>query len=673
MNLHETEVSSQPIPRGGGLKFAYPSGSRPLEGYTIKRGIGRGGFGEVYYATSDGGKEVALKLIRRNLDVEIRGVSQCLNLKHPNLVTLYDIKRDDQDDSWVVMEYVAGECLEAVIAAHPSGMPTAELLSWFAGVVAGVAYLHDKGVVHRDLKPGNIFSDEGLVKIGDYGLSKFISASRRSGQTESVGTVHYMAPEVSNGRYGKEIDIYALGIMLYEMLTGRVPFEGESVGEVLMKHLTAQPDLSGLSEPYRAVVARALAKDPEQRFKSVTELLAALPAAGMNAKAAGPHVQLPIVGSPHAAVAVHEPVRHPAKAAAAPARTPAVVDEEPLWRATREAWRQMNEAWTRANFSTPTKILLLLGGIFIVLQAWAVTVPAIVCGTIVYGSYRIVRAILLTRAGPTIAAAAPRNNAAPPPPAASAPHVEPPVLTVAANGGTSPFRAVADAGPHRRRIAWKEREQSVPALLLKNRRERFSELLGSMLLGAGVAVAVSVVMSLILKDGMAPEQFAWLSIVSTAGSWAILIPAKFWEGTQGEPILRRFVLLLSGLALGVVAYGLDQALLVDLPWAVNMRLPNVDRYPTLFSETGAPWLNGYLAYFGFLFPLLRWWKSADPVRSTRLSLWSVMVPVFWAWLLGAFWPFPQPWGVMVAATVAISVQLASPWANTRRRTAADVA
>ena len=111
------------------------------------------------------------------------------------------------------------------------------------GICAGVAYLHDHGIVHRDLKPGNIFLDEGTVKIGDYGLAKFISCSRRSGQTESVGTVHYMAPEIANGRYGREIDTYALGIILFEMLTGTVPFEGESVGEVLMKHLTAEPDL----------------------------------------------------------------------------------------------------------------------------------------------------------------------------------------------------------------------------------------------------------------------------------------------------------------------------------------------------------------------------------------------------------------------------------------------
>ena len=79
-----------------------------MDGYTIKRGVGHGGFGEVYYATSDAGKEVALKLIRRNLDVELRGITQCLNLKHPNLIALYDIRQDDQGDTWVVMEYVSG-------------------------------------------------------------------------------------------------------------------------------------------------------------------------------------------------------------------------------------------------------------------------------------------------------------------------------------------------------------------------------------------------------------------------------------------------------------------------------------------------------------------------------------------------------------------------------------
>ncbi len=277
MNVTLATTGELAAPRGP-MKFIYASGSRPLAGYTIKRGVGRGGFGEVYYAVSDAGKEVALKLIRRHLDVELRGITHCLNLKHPNLLALYDVKQDDEDNTWVIMEYLAGQSLEDVLEQHPHGLPPQEACQWMRGIAAGVAYLHNHGIVHRDLKPGNVFRDEGLIKLGDYGLSKFISCSRRSGQTDSVGTVHYMAPEVANGRYGKQIDIYALGIILFEMLTGRVPFEGESVGEVLMKHLTALPDLSALAEPYRSIAGRALAKDPDQRFSSVEELAAQLPA-----------------------------------------------------------------------------------------------------------------------------------------------------------------------------------------------------------------------------------------------------------------------------------------------------------------------------------------------------------------------------------------------------------
>ncbi|MEN6406297.1 MAG: serine/threonine-protein kinase [Thermoguttaceae bacterium] len=273
---HLAAPSVEPRVRASG-RFQYGGGDRPLAGYTIRRGVGQGGFGEIYYATNDAGKEVALKLIRRNLEVELRGIRQCLNLRHPHLLDLYDIRQDDQGDTWVVMEYMAGRSLEDALADRPDGMPPSEALAWIHGLGAGVAHLHDHGIVHRDLKPGNIFCDGGVVKVGDYGLAKFISCSRRSRHTESIGTVHYMAPEVAGGRYGKELDVYAMGVILYELLTGRVPFEGESIGEVLMKHLSAQPDVSMLDEPYRSVVARALEKDPARRFPSAVDMLAALP------------------------------------------------------------------------------------------------------------------------------------------------------------------------------------------------------------------------------------------------------------------------------------------------------------------------------------------------------------------------------------------------------------
>ncbi len=297
------------------MKFCYNSGQRPLDGYTLKRGIGRGGFGEVYFALSDGGKEVALKLVRGDCAVELRGVAQCLNLKHPNLVALYDLRRDAQGCPWVVMEYVAGEPLNVVLSRHPDGLPRELAREWFLGMARAVGCLHDHGIVHRDLKPGNVFLENGVVKVGDYGLSKSMAASQRTAQTQSVGTVHYMAPEISTGNYNKQIDTYAAGIMLYEMLTGCVPFDGESAGEILMKHLTAPPDLSKLPPEYLPVVAKALAKNPAQRYASMAEMVRAVEAIGTTPAAAEQSRKAP---------PVKEPTRLEPVMTALPAETPSL-------------------------------------------------------------------------------------------------------------------------------------------------------------------------------------------------------------------------------------------------------------------------------------------------------------------------------------------------------------
>jgi serine/threonine protein kinase len=277
------------------MKFTYRCGQQPLPGYTIKRGIGWGGFGEVYFAVSDSGKEVALKWVRSNLDVELRGIQQCLNLKHPNLIHLYDLKQDAVGQQWLVMEYVSGESLSTIMSRHPNGLAPELACEWFTGLAAGVHYLHEHGIVHRDLKPGNIFLEAGVIKVGDYGLCKLIGESQHAGLTQNVGTVHYMAPEVTTGNYNRQIDIYAAGVILYELLTGGLPFDGQTPGEIQMKHLTSTPNLAQLPPALRPVVEKAMAKNPAHRHASMAEMsrkvqAALRPEPAAQAKAAAPKV-----------------------------------------------------------------------------------------------------------------------------------------------------------------------------------------------------------------------------------------------------------------------------------------------------------------------------------------------------------------------------------------------
>lgn len=254
------------------MPFSYRHGDRPLNGYTVQRGVGRGGFGEVYYAVSDSGREVALKYLRDNPAVELRGVSHCMNLKSPHLVKIFDVKQNADGEYFIVMEYVHGPSLRDLLIAEPQGLGPQKAAFFVRELAKGLGYLHDRGIVHRDMKPGNVFYEDGYVKIGDYGLSKFITVSQHSLQTASVGTVHYMAPEVGSGHYHRGIDIYAVGVMLYEMLFGRVPYEGATMAEVLMKHLTAQPQVDAAPEPFGRVLRTALAKDPADRYQTMAEM-----------------------------------------------------------------------------------------------------------------------------------------------------------------------------------------------------------------------------------------------------------------------------------------------------------------------------------------------------------------------------------------------------------------
>ncbi len=253
--------------------YQYQSGDTPLGGYTIKSAAGHGGFGEVYYAVSDSGREVALKAVQGYEQIELRGIRQCMNLKSPHLVTIFDVKHNEKNQPFVLMEYVAGPSLRDLIDESPGGLGAQKTAFFLREIAKGLSYLHDCGIVHRDLKPANIFYEDGYVKIGDYGLSKAINADHQQSQTVTVGTVHYMAPEVGAGKYDRSIDIYAMGVVLYEMLTGHVPFKGDTPSEVLMKHLSAKPELDEIEEPFKEAIERAMVKDPAKRYQSINEMV----------------------------------------------------------------------------------------------------------------------------------------------------------------------------------------------------------------------------------------------------------------------------------------------------------------------------------------------------------------------------------------------------------------
>ena len=648
--------------QGGGtsnaktMTFTYAPGSKPLSQYTIRRGVGVGGFGEVYFALSDAGKEVALKRIQRNLEIELRGVSHCLNLKHPNLVALYDICRDDSDQAWVVMEYVNGPNLRTVLDQSPDGLPEQEVRRWFTAVAAGVSHLHSAGLVHRDLKPGNIFDDMGVVKVGDYGLSKFMSASHRGGHTESVGTFHYMAPEIGLGQYGREIDVYALGIVLYELLTGRVPFDGESCHEIIVKHLTASPDLTDVPEPYREVIACALEKDPANRHASVDVMVAKLGFsndASEHLVSVTPNVAP--VGSaenPIRAQLVSEPVArftkpasqpaplrngHEAHGVAAIAASP--TNGEPLARAVNASLADLKRWWGTLDRSPKAKkVLLLLGGFVLFINThWLL--PLLMCIGFIYVPYYIIRQMVLhVNQQPTYAQAQR-------------------IATV-----------VGEPAKPKTKHQWRTHMRH--DLRAKRSIHRAAELSTSWVAATLTVVGLAIVAGVIgLRTGdvnaftIAP--FGWMGAVVLLGSLGILGMGKLWERDEGEPLPRRLVMAGIGAGVGVVAYSAHQYLLLPLDTGLDREISAFELPQALYRADGLPRASALMAHFALLFAIVRWWKPVDPLRRTRLSLWNVAVVVVTAWAVHQLIPIPQPYGMMMAGGMAIAVQMSAPWIDPR--------
>ncbi len=242
--------------------YRFQSGDRPLPGFKIARPVDRGGFGEVYCGVTDQGKRVALKWLWQHSPVELRGARECLNFRHPHLIEIHDIRLGSNGEIWVVMEWVDGLDLAGLLRENPQGMPAGRVAQWLKQLAGALDYLHQRGVIHRDLKPSNLLLEEGRIKLGDFGLAKQIWPNPDGPHSECVGTVHYMAPEVARGQYGPASDVYSLAVLAYELLTGQVPFPGETPAEVLMKHLTESPRLECVSTALQPLFGQALAKDP---------------------------------------------------------------------------------------------------------------------------------------------------------------------------------------------------------------------------------------------------------------------------------------------------------------------------------------------------------------------------------------------------------------------------
>ncbi|MBX3462135.1 MAG: serine/threonine protein kinase, partial [Planctomycetes bacterium] len=260
-----------------------------VAGFEITTKLGAGMSGLVFRARRQSiGKDYAIKFlrvddaeVRRAVLAELEQVEHFAQVDHPNLVSIDD--RGEIDGiPYLVMAFAGTETLRDRMPAGgtpPDPEAKAELLRWFLQVCRGLAALHDHSLVHFDVKPANVFLKGGVARLGDYGLSKLVTHSRGS-LSMGRGTPYYMAPELLQRRGDHRSDVYSLGVVLYELLCGQVPFRGDSEWEVLRQHETAVPALPAhLTADERAVLQRCLAKDPAARFASVHDLIAAFGAA----------------------------------------------------------------------------------------------------------------------------------------------------------------------------------------------------------------------------------------------------------------------------------------------------------------------------------------------------------------------------------------------------------
>jgi serine/threonine-protein kinase len=259
--------------------------------YEIIRSLGAGAMGEVYLAHQAAiGREVAIKTILPNVakgeDAESRfrrEAEAAGKLSHPNLVTIFDFDKDG-DTLFLVMEFVKGDDLEDLVKQR--GLSQSQFLEVLAQVCDGLSHAHRNGIIHRDIKPANvrvIRDGRNLqAKVMDFGIARMVDSSMTATGIV-MGTVSYMAPEyIRGGGATAQSDLFAVGVMLYECLTGRKPFAGDNTTTILFKIVSEPPppiDLSvfqGISPSVRNVLDKALCKEPADRFQTADDLARAL-------------------------------------------------------------------------------------------------------------------------------------------------------------------------------------------------------------------------------------------------------------------------------------------------------------------------------------------------------------------------------------------------------------
>lgn len=257
--------------------------------YRIVERLGGGGMGEVYKAVDLMlEREVAVKCLPHNLTREARFVerfrTEAMNLgrlSHPNIATLHSFFREGEQ-FYMVMEYVAGETLEAALRRE-GAFTFEQALPLFCRTLDGVGHAHEKGIIHRDIKPANIMlTPGGVVKVMDFGIAHAVGSRRMTEAGRLIGTFEYMSPEqVRSEPSDQRADIYSLGILLFEMLSGRVPFSSPSEYELMRAHIEVPPPPLREFAPHapefvEQAILKALAKQREERFQSVEEFRSAL-------------------------------------------------------------------------------------------------------------------------------------------------------------------------------------------------------------------------------------------------------------------------------------------------------------------------------------------------------------------------------------------------------------